>query len=97
MTKDEQNAHYAKLLLDERQTERKLACLESRIRETKEALNCVFMQLESSQLGAVSRAEEQYAEIDSTDILSLIREKKETMAHLYAVQADILAIEGRRP
>ena len=95
MTEQEQEEQYAKLLVDERRTEKKLACLESKIRETKEALDLVFMILRSSQPSTVSQAVEKYAEIRDTDIGVLIREKETTLTHLYTVRDEIRAIEGR--
>ena len=96
MGEKEQDAICAQLLLDERRTERKLACLDSRIRQTKEAMQSVFIGLESSQTAMLSRAKEKYASVD-VNIAELISEKEETLNHLYKVREEIGAIEGRPP
>ena len=95
MTEEEQDRQYEKLLVDERRTERKLACLASKTRETKEALCTVFQLLKSSQPATVASALEKYGEIEGTDIVMLIRETEDTLSHLYTVRSEIKSIEGR--
>ena len=97
MSQEEQDAHFAKLLLEERRTQKELACLASRCREMHLGLSSLLEPLKLPSQASLTllriRFDEFHAKNGSTDVVKLILEAIATMEHLETLRSDIESIE----
>ena len=98
MSQEEQDEHYAKLLVEERRTRKKLACLASKCREINISLRLLLEPLERPLHANLPLTKERHAEFvtshSETDIANLIQETIETVEHLETLRREIKEIEN---
>lgn len=98
MSQDEQEAHFAKLLVEERRTQKKLACLASKCREVHLGLSALLEPLKLPSQANLpllrSRFDEFFQENGSTNVVSLIHDTITTMERLETLRSDIKSIES---
>ena len=90
MSKQEQDRLLADLLLDERRTKKHLACLVSRTRQIREALE----KLQDPQALDAEHYTEILEQVSTVSLITLVSDLETSVHHLRAVQADIKAIEN---
>ena len=94
MSEAEQDQRHGELLVRERKLEKKLACLRSKSRQTREVLTSVLHGVEG-YVSDFKQLKKRYAEVSDVEISALIEQVEMTVSELFAVQKDIRAIEGR--
>ena len=93
MSEQEQENHLAKLVLEARSAQKKLACLTSKARQTGDILYVVMDALKNPIGIDFGFVRKQYLEVADTDIGNLIAEMESTLDKLVVLDREIKAIE----
>ena len=93
MSEEEQDRQHGDLLVQERKLRKKLACLQSKARQTYGSLYVVFEAIRQCEIDFTS-VKKTHQAIADTDIGELILQIEATCKDLGAVQEDIQKIES---